>query len=126
VVERALLALGPSCGRMGTPVAATGAGGSLSTSGDGRANVYFPTISIISLPYVMEDRASGEISIVGNEGVIGVAIFTGAKRRHATRSFKARATRTVSTLACPGRSFFVVARRSGCYCDKVPAKFVGR
>ncbi len=41
------------------------------------SHVYFPTTAIISLLYVTEDGASAEISIVGNEGMIGVAIFMG-------------------------------------------------
>jgi len=39
--------------------------------------VYFPTTSIISLLYVMEDGASAEIAIVGNEGILGVSLFMG-------------------------------------------------
>ena len=39
--------------------------------------VYFPTTSIISLLYVMEDGASAEIAIVGNEGVLGISLFMG-------------------------------------------------
>lgn len=42
-------------------------------------HVYFPTTSIVSLLYVMEDGASAEISGVGNEGILGVALFTGGK-----------------------------------------------
>lgn len=48
-------------------------------SGDSMRHVYFPTDSIISLLYVMEDGASGEISVVGNEGLIGVALFMGGE-----------------------------------------------
>lgn len=40
-------------------------------------HVYFPTDSIISLLYVMHDGASAEISMVGNEGVLGVSLFMG-------------------------------------------------
>jgi CRP-like cAMP-binding protein len=40
-------------------------------------HVYFPTSSIISLLYVMEDGASAEIAIVGNEGVLGISLFMG-------------------------------------------------
>jgi CRP-like cAMP-binding protein len=39
--------------------------------------VYFPTTSIISIPYVMENGASADIAVVGNEGIIGVALFMG-------------------------------------------------
>lgn len=40
-------------------------------------HVYFPTTSIVSLLYVMEDGASAEIAIVGNEGIIGISLFMG-------------------------------------------------
>jgi CRP-like cAMP-binding protein len=39
--------------------------------------VYFPTSSIVSLLYVMEDGASAEIAVVGNEGLVGVSLFMG-------------------------------------------------
>lgn len=48
-------------------------------SGDQQGYVYFPTNSIISLLYVMEDGASAEIAIVGNEGMVGIAIFMGGE-----------------------------------------------
>ena len=44
-------------------------------SGDTLRYAYFPIDSIVSLLYVMEDGASAEISVVGNEGVIGVSLF---------------------------------------------------
>ena len=48
-------------------------------SGDHLRFVYFPTTSIVSLLYVMEDGASAEIAIVGNEGLIGIALFMGGE-----------------------------------------------
>ena len=48
-------------------------------SGDRQRFVYFPTTSIVSLLYVMEDGASAEIAIVGNEGLIGIALFMGGE-----------------------------------------------
>ena len=41
--------------------------------------VYFPTDSIISLLYVMLDGASAEISVVGREGIVGIAVFMGGE-----------------------------------------------
>jgi CRP-like cAMP-binding protein len=41
--------------------------------------VYFPTSSIISLLYVMEDGASAEIAVAGNDGLVGVALFMGGE-----------------------------------------------
>jgi len=48
-------------------------------SGDMLRHVYFPTDSIVSLLYVMKDGASAEISVVGNEGLVGVALFMGGE-----------------------------------------------
>jgi CRP-like cAMP-binding protein len=42
-------------------------------------HVYFPTTSIVSLLYVMENGASAEIAIVGNEGILGVSLFMGGE-----------------------------------------------
>jgi len=41
--------------------------------------VYFPITSIVSLLYVMEDGASAEIAVVGNEGLVGVSLFMGGE-----------------------------------------------
>jgi CRP-like cAMP-binding protein len=46
-------------------------------SGDEMRHVYFPTTSIVSLLYVMEDGSSAEIAIVGNEGMLGISLFMG-------------------------------------------------
>jgi CRP-like cAMP-binding protein len=54
-------------------------GSVLYESGDVLRYVYFPTNSIVSLLFVMEDGASAEIAVVGNEGVIGVALFMGGE-----------------------------------------------
>ena len=48
-------------------------------SGSTLQHVYFPTDSIVSLLYVMEDGHSAEIAIVGNEGMVGVALFMGGE-----------------------------------------------
>jgi len=48
-------------------------------SGDVMRHVYFPTNSIVSLLYVLADGASAELSVVGNEGLIGVALFMGGE-----------------------------------------------
>ena len=47
--------------------------------GDVLQHVYFPTDCIVSLLYVMADGASAEIAVVGNEGLIGVALFMGGE-----------------------------------------------
>ncbi|MDO9168492.1 MAG: Crp/Fnr family transcriptional regulator [Methylobacter sp.] len=46
-------------------------------SGDELHHAYFPTTCIVSLLYVMENGASAEIAVVGNDGIIGVALFMG-------------------------------------------------
>jgi CRP-like cAMP-binding protein len=48
-------------------------------SGDVLPYVYFPTDCIVSLLYVMRDGASAEIAVVGNEGMVGVALFMGGE-----------------------------------------------
>jgi CRP-like cAMP-binding protein len=40
-------------------------------------HAYFPTDSIVSLHYVMESGASAESAGVGNEGMVGIALFMG-------------------------------------------------
>jgi len=45
--------------------------------GDVLRYAYFPTDCIVSLLYVLEDGASTEISVVGNDGLIGLAFFMG-------------------------------------------------
>src|ERR1700675_4744329 len=46
-------------------------------SGDTLSHVYFPTTAIVSLLYVMGSGASAEIAVVGNEGIVGIALFMG-------------------------------------------------
>ena len=51
----------------------------LHESGTQMRHVFFPTDCIVSLLYVMENGSSGEIAVVGNEGVVGVALFMGGE-----------------------------------------------
>ncbi|MBU0590166.1 MAG: Crp/Fnr family transcriptional regulator [Gammaproteobacteria bacterium] len=46
-------------------------------SGGKLSHVYFPTTSIVSLLYVLEDGASAEIAVTGNEGIVGISLFMG-------------------------------------------------
>jgi CRP-like cAMP-binding protein len=48
-------------------------------SGGALGYVYFPTDSIVSLLYVMEDGASAEIAVTGFEGLVGIALFMGGE-----------------------------------------------
>lgn len=49
----------------------------LCEAGDSGGYVYSPTNSIVSLLYLMESGASAEISVVGNDGMLGIALFMG-------------------------------------------------
>jgi CRP-like cAMP-binding protein len=48
-------------------------------SGSRLTHVYFPTTSIVSLLYVMENGASAEIAVVGHEGLVGISLFMGGE-----------------------------------------------
>ena len=48
-------------------------------SGSTLKHVYFPITAIVSLLYVMENGASAEIAVVGNEGLVGIALFMGGE-----------------------------------------------
>ena len=54
-------------------------GASVYEAGGKQPYVYFPTDAIVSLLYVMKDGASAEIAIVGNEGLVGIALFMGGE-----------------------------------------------
>jgi len=46
-------------------------------SGDRMDYAYFPTTAIVSLLYIMENGATAEIGVVGNDGILGIALFMG-------------------------------------------------
>lgn len=48
-------------------------------AGSTLSHVYFPTSSIVSLLYVMENGASAEIAVVGHEGIVGISLFMGGE-----------------------------------------------
>jgi CRP-like cAMP-binding protein len=48
-------------------------------SGDVLLHVYFPVDCIVSLLYALADGSSAEIAIVGNDGLIGIALFMGGE-----------------------------------------------
>ena len=54
-------------------------GMALYESGDRLNHVYFPSTAIVSLLSVMENGASAEIAMVGNEGIVGIALFMGSE-----------------------------------------------
>ena len=54
-------------------------GAVLHESGSRLAHVFFPTSAIVSLLYVMQNGATTEIAVVGNEGIVGVSLFMGGE-----------------------------------------------
>jgi len=60
-------------------------------SGESLSHVYFPTTSIVSLLYVMEDGYSAEIAVIGYEGIVGISLFMGGYRHQAGLSYRALA-----------------------------------
>ncbi len=54
-------------------------GYALYESGTRLQHVYFPTNSVVSLLYMLQNGASAEIAIVGNEGIVGIPIFMGGE-----------------------------------------------
>jgi CRP-like cAMP-binding protein len=54
-------------------------GWALYESGGHMSYLYFPTTSIVSLLYVMENGAPAEIAITGNCGLVGIALFMGGE-----------------------------------------------
>ena len=70
--------------------------------------VYFPTTSIVSKYYVMENGASTEIAVVGNEGIIGISLFMGggtmpnrAFVRNEGYAYRLRRHLFIRALDCP-------------------------
>jgi len=54
-------------------------GKALHEPGDRMLYVYFPTTAIVSLLHVMEDGGSAEVAVIGNDGMVGIALFTGGE-----------------------------------------------
>lgn len=51
----------------------------LHESGDRLQHVYFPVTAIVSLMYVIEDGGSAEVALIGNDGMLGIALFMGGE-----------------------------------------------
>jgi len=54
-------------------------GAVLYESGASMRHIYFPADSIIALLYVLQNGASAEIALVGNDGAIGISMFMGGE-----------------------------------------------
>jgi CRP-like cAMP-binding protein len=76
-------------------------------SGSQLAHVYFPTTSIVSLLYVLEDGASAEIAVVGREGLVGISLFMGGQT-----------TPSRAVVQSAGRGFRLAAHRMKAEFDK--------
>ncbi|HEY1998823.1 Crp/Fnr family transcriptional regulator [Paraburkholderia sp.] len=48
-------------------------------TGDRLSHIYLPTTAVVSMLHVMENGASAEIAVVGNDGLLGVALFMGGE-----------------------------------------------
>ncbi|MET0279938.1 MAG: Crp/Fnr family transcriptional regulator [Steroidobacteraceae bacterium] len=80
--------------------------------------VYFPAPGcIVSMLYVMEDGSSAEIAVVGNEGMVGIALFMGggttpsrAVVQSAGQAFALRAKSVTSEFGTHGKFLLVLLR----------------
>ena len=86
-------------------------------SGGHLSHVYFPTTAIVSLLYVMEDGASAEIAVVGQEGLVGVSLFMGGEStpsravvQSAGRGFRLRASAMKEEFARAGPVMHLLLR----------------
>jgi CRP-like cAMP-binding protein len=48
-------------------------------SGNTLSHVYFPTTAVVALLYELQNGASSEIAVVGNEGIVGISLFMGGE-----------------------------------------------
>lgn len=78
-------------------------------------SVYLPVDCIISLLCIMEDGGSGEIAVVGNEGVVGLSLFMGVIRHPVAPSSSQRAPPIGCPASGPGRSSTGEVRCSSCF-----------
>ena len=78
---------------------------------------YFPTNSVVSLLYTTQDGATAEMGLVGNEGVLGVALFLGENQLAAGRSSQSLGMRSGYQPSCCGKNSRIAARFNICCCD---------
>ena len=86
-------------------------------SGRTLSHAYFPTTSIVSLLYVMEDGASAEIAVVGNDGLVGISLFMGgdstpsrAVVQSAGQGWRLSAGAVKAEFECPGPVMHLLLR----------------
>ncbi len=80
-------------------------------------HVYFPTSSIVSLLYVLENGYSAEIAVVGHEGIVGVALFMSgvstpnrAVVQSAGQGFRLKANRLMDEFSRAGPALHLLLR----------------
>jgi hypothetical protein len=72
---------------------------------------YFPTTSVVTPVYTMLNGASAEMGMVGNEGLIGVALLTGGESSHD----RAVARRAGGAFRMKASAFQEESRRGGSF-----------
>jgi CRP-like cAMP-binding protein len=67
----------------------------MADAGQTPTHAYFPTTAIVSVVYVMENGDAAEVAVIGNDGVVGIALFLGGKQspgstvvQHAGEAFR--------------------------------------
>jgi len=83
----------------------------LSESGGESDHVYFPTTAIVSLLQVMESGPSVEIAVIGNDGVVGIALFMGGQ----TLPSRAVVQSQGESYRLPGSMLMLEFNRSGAF-----------
>ena len=91
-------------------------------SGGEQAHVYFPTSGIVSLLYVMEDGASAEIAVVGNEGVVGIVALHGRRDHAQPRGGAERGQRLPPASRPRSRPSSTAAARCSTCCCATPRR----
>lgn len=81
----------------------------LCESGSVPAHVYFPTTSIVSLAFVLENGATAETAVVGHEGLVGISLFMGG----ASTSSRAVVQNAGQGLRLPARALMQAFNDSG-------------
>jgi hypothetical protein len=91
-------------------------GGVVYESSERMDSLYFPTTCIVSLLYTMTDGATAEMGLVGNDGVLGIALFMGGNTVLIGRWRRSRATPSVRRRRFCWKSSGGAVRVNSCCC----------
>ena len=98
----------------------------LSEPGRTPAYVYFPTTAIVSMLCITEDGASSEVAVIGNDGVVGIALFMGGNAmpnqavvQSAGLGFRLRAQAVTSEVERGGAVLLMLLRYTQTLMDQV-------